>query len=300
MSFLDKYRLPLFEGEGAGSGGAAAGSAGSTSGGGANPWHHGIDAGIMGHWQNKGYDLSDPGKVAVEATKAAMHAQSLLGVPKEQIVRLPADANDEAGWRGVYSRLGVPADAKEYDLAGIKFANGDEIEAGFSDTMRAALHKARVTKEMAPEVVKAVVKFMDDADSAEATARTAKIETERAALKRDWGQNFDLNRLHAMEGAKRLGVSPETVAQLEQQVGYAQVMEMFRRVGAGTREDTFVEGARTRPDGLPATMAGAKQMLAEKQADPAWVQRLFAKDPTTLREFQNLTKLATGLTDEAA
>lgn len=301
MKLFEKYLEPLRDAEGGGGGGAADGSGGGTNGGGGNPWHHGVDAAILGHWQNKSYDLSDPGKIAIEATKGHLEAQSKLGIPANQLLRLPADASDEAGWKGVYAKLGVPADAKEYDFAAIKYANGNPLEESLVDTMRAALHGARVSKDRATDVIKAVVKLRDDASAGEGTERAAKLESERATLKRDWGNNYDFNHLKAMEGARRLGVDAAAIQQLEQQLGYSKVMEMFRKVGAGTSEDAFVEGARTRPDGLPATREGAAAMLKEKMADTeGWAKRLMAGDPQAKREFKDLTKLATGLTEEAA
>src|SRR5690242_976648 len=99
MNLLEKYLLPLHEGEGAGSGGAASpggqggpGSAGAA----AAPWHQGIDPLIIGHWQNKGYDLADPGKVALEATKQARELERHFGVPADQLIKLPKDTADEA------------------------------------------------------------------------------------------------------------------------------------------------------------------------------------------------------------
>lgn len=283
--------------DGAGSGngsGSPASPAGGGNGGAGNPWHHGIDAELIGHWQNKGYDLGDPAKIAIEATKAARAAERHLGVSADQILRLPKDANDEAGWNGVWRKLGVPEMPEEYDFSSIKHSNGEALDPAFVDTMRAGLLAARVPKDKAAEIIKAAVRFTDDGDMADSIEFNAKLDAERATLKRDWGQNFEYNRLKAMEGARRAGVDPATVAMIEKQIGYSKVMELFRKIGTGTSESTFVDGSRVTPDGLPATREGAKAVQKDKFNDPAWVKRLFDKDPQTLREFQNLSKLTTG------
>src|SRR5262245_39394754 len=175
--WITRHR-PVFAPEGGAAGGAAGdgGQAAAAAAGAAPPWHAGVDQELVGHWQNKGYNLDDPKNIAIEATKQARELQKHFGVPADQILRLP-NATDEAGWKTVHQRLGMPAEAKDYDFSAIKFADGTDLEAGFVDTMRTALHKAHVAKDAAPEVVKAVVKFLADADSAEAADLTAKLGT---------------------------------------------------------------------------------------------------------------------------
>src|SRR4029077_19264996 len=121
--------------------------------------------------------------------------ESHLGVPADRLIRLPKDASDTAAWQGVHQRLGVPKDAKEYDFGGIKFADGTELEQSFTDSMRGALHKANVSKEVAGDLVKAVIKYFDDADAAEKTTRTSSLEAEKATLLKSWGQSAEQNRL---------------------------------------------------------------------------------------------------------
>jgi hypothetical protein len=131
------------------------------------PWYEGkADAETIGHWDNKGWKKDDPAAIAIEATKAARELQKHFGVPADQLLKLPKDSADDAGWKAVYSRLGVPSEPKEYDFSGVKFKDGTELEAAFSDTMRAALHSARVPKDKASTVVKAVVDYLDGADAA--------------------------------------------------------------------------------------------------------------------------------------
>jgi|SRR5882672_4714245 len=261
------------------------------------PWHQGVDAETLGFWQNKGYDLADPKTFATKITEQYRNAERHLGVPADQLLRLPKDATDQDGWKTVHQRLGVPKEAKDYDLAGIKFGDGTELEAGFVDGMRTALHQAAVSKDKAPEVVKAVIKYLDDADKAETDTRTTKLNEQKETLKKSWGPKHDENLLAAKQGARRLGVEPETVAELEKLVGYDKVMEMFRKVGAGTSEDTFHEGRTT---GSPPTADSAKARLDELQNDAAWRTRLFAGDATANREFIALTEQIVGISAAAA
>lgn len=252
-------------------------------------WHEGkADADTIGYWQNRGLKLDDPGTLALEMTKAAREAQRFVGAPPERLIRLPEKADDEAGWKSVYQRLGAPADAKDYDFSAVKHADGTVPAQALIDTIRATAANLNVAKDKAPDLAAAVVKHLDGVKAETTAANAAKLATEKAALAQSWGPNAEMNRLQAMQGAKRLGVDPETVARLEQEVGYAKVMEMFRKIGAGTSEDTFVDGGG---NNTAVTRESAQARLNELTADNAWGKRLLAGDAAAKREFDSLTQL---------
>src|SRR6185369_761088 len=77
----------------------------------ATPWYQGkVDAETIGHWDNKGWKKDDPIAVAIEASKQARELQRHFGVPADQLLKLPKDTTDEAGWRAVRQRLGAPGE----------------------------------------------------------------------------------------------------------------------------------------------------------------------------------------------
>jgi hypothetical protein len=255
-------------------------------------WHEGkLDADLIGHAQNAGWKIDDPAALAAEAVKAHREARKFIGVPENQLLRLPADAKDEAGWNSVWQRLGVPKDPKEYDFSAVKRADGTAIDEAFADTIRQTAATNRIPKDAATAFAQSVVKHIEGQRASEAAEKTAKINAERAELAKSWGPNADLNKLTAMQGAKRLGVSPEDITALENVVGYSKVMEMFRKIGAGTSEDTFVEGKGS----TPTTAASAQARLTELQADKGWVDRLFKGDAAARREHDNLISQITGV-----
>lgn len=261
--------------------------------GGGTPWHQGVDTAVVAAWQNKGIDLADPKVALSKMWEQYSNLEKHMGVPADRLVRLPKDAADEEGIKAFRQKLGVPNEAKDYDFAGIKRADGADVDAALSDTMRGALHKAGVPKDAAPEVIKAVVKHLDDTRAADDTARASKLAEQKGELQKSWGPKHDENLLAAKQGARRLGVEHETVAALESLIGYDKVMEMFRKVGAGTSEDTFHTAGRSGADGAP-TADTAKARLDELRNDPAWRTRLFAGDATAKREFYTLTEQIAG------
>lgn len=294
MLRMSRWTLPfraqvLSEGEGGGGGGGGGGGA-------ADAWHKGIEAETVGFWQNKGLDISDPKALSIKLTEQYRAAEKHIGAPADRILRLPEKADDAAGWSAVHERLGMPKEAKDYDLSGVKFSDGKELEAGFIDSMRAALHGARVPKDAAPTVVTAVVKYMEDANSAAAAINKSKGDAEKATLAKNWGTNFDFNHLKAIEGARRLGISPEGVKLMEGQVGYSAVMEAMRKIGVGTTEATFVErGAGSGANGIvPTTREGAISRRAALMEDKAWGKRYISGDVQAKQEMDALNTLIDG------
>ncbi len=207
------------EGDAAAVATAAAAAAAAAS----KPWYQGVegvDQEMVGHWTNAGWITKSAAEVAREATKSWKNAEKYVGVPPDQLLRLPKDVKDEAGWKGVWERLGKPKDAKEYDFAAIKFTDGTELDEGFVNLMRDASYRFNLPKDTAAAITQEFVKYLDGAETTEAAEKTAKLAEQKAALKKNWGPNEAANMFVAQRAATALGVPPETVAALEGVIGY--------------------------------------------------------------------------------
>lgn len=255
-------------------------------------WHAGIDGELMGHAQNKGWKLDDPKIAFATAVTEHRKLQSHFGVPAEQLLKLPKDQADEAGWKQVYTRLGVPEDAKGYDFAGVKFADGKDLDAGFADTMRAALLGAHVPKDRAADVVKAVVKFMDGTSAEDAAVKAGKLAEEKTALAANWKANEAANKFIAQQAATKLGIAPETVAALEGVVGYKAIMEMFHKIGTAIGEAKFVSSEGNNGGIMSRDQAVARK--SELMSDKAWGDRYIKGGPPERREMQSLNVIIAG------
>lgn len=256
-------------------------------------WHDGVDAEVKGFWQNKGLPLDNPKEFGLKLTELYRGAEKFIGAPPDQLVKLPkADAKPE-DIRAFYERLGAPKDAKEYDFATVKHADGSEISAGLADSLRAESFARGLKKDDATALAAAVVKSLDSEKSTQKTVADAKLTDEKAKLAKDWGANFEFNRLKAMEGVRRSGISPEGVAALESQIGYAAVMDHFRKIGSSTAEDIFVERGHG-SNGQVTTREGAIARRAELKADKAWAARYLSGDQTAKREMDQLNMMIDG------
>lgn len=278
-------------------GDAGTGGAGGTGGtGGTAPWYQGVtgaDSEMVGTWTNKGWHTKSAPEVAIEATKAYQAAQKFVGAPADELLRVPKDVADEAGWNKVWSRLGKPADAKEYDFTGIKNADGTPRVDAFTDFMRAQAFALNMPKEAAASLAAKMAKFNDDAATTSATERAAAVATEKTELTKNWGANFEANKFVATQAAKALGVDPATVSALEGVIGYAKVMEMFRNIGTKIGEDKFVSGGGAGGNGV-MTKDQAVARKAELMADKEWTKSYLNRDAAKMREMTALNTMIVG------
>lgn len=270
---------------------AGAGAAGDA--GGAAQWFDGYDAETKGYIQNKGLDKKTPAEAFLEVSKFHREAEKFVGAPANEMVRLPKDPNS-LEWKNVWERLGKPKEVKEYDLSSVKRAGDKALDGPLADTFRNAAFNANLPKEAAVRVAAEVVKHLDAQDSAKAAVDADKLAGEKAALKANWGNNEAANMVIAAGAAKALGVSPEQVQVLENTIGYAKVMEMFRNIGTKIGEDRFVHSSAPGGTGVMTR----DQAQAEKKAlmnDDAWVKRYNAGGTEEKRKMLSLNSIITGV-----
>lgn len=262
------FSTPLYD---AASEGAAAAAAAA---GAAKPWYEGADPELVGHITNKGWKDKPVNEVALDAVKSHREAERLIGAPASQLVRLPTDPTDEVGWNSVWQRLGAPANGKEgYDFSSIKNEKGEAVVSPVIDRVREVAATLKLPKETATRLATELVKFDNERTNETKAQNEVRLAEGRAALQKNWGTNFEVNKIVAQSAAAKLGVAPEAVAALESVVGYDKVMEMFRTIGTKIGEAKFI-GA-TGDDANPGVMSvdQAKARLAELKGDTEWSKR---------------------------
>jgi hypothetical protein len=274
----------------------------------ATTWYQGIDADLLGHANNKGWKLDDPKTAFETAAKAHREAQSKLGVPAEELLRLPRANASEGDIKSFRSKLGVPAEPKDYDLSGIKFA-GSDLDQGFADSLRRGLYEAGVPKDNAQAAIKPVLKYLEDQEVEENAVMTAKVSKEMEDLNRSWGVNKDRNEFIAKSFLSKLalaaGVDATTATAAWDAlskvggVGAAAAMKMLLEGGIRTGEDRYVSGGAPGSN-MPLSREGA---LARLQAikgndintgDVDFKKRLAAGNQAAKDEWKALHQVAFG------
>lgn len=265
-------------------------------------WYDGIDVAaagfantgeFKGYLENRGWD-KDSKAAIVGAIKAHREAEKHIGIPVNQIIRLPKDASDQAGWNDLRAKLGVPADEKGYDFAGVKFKDGTDIDEGFRTELGKALLEANVSKDRAGNVASRLVKFMEAQDAAVEAQTTAALAQEKQTLQANWGNHYQANMLLAQRAFEGLGgkdKAGEVIAALEKTVGYAKVMDFMRNIGSQMKEDPFVSTIMRQNGGGPMSADQARATLNDRMRDAAWCKKLDDGDLATRTEFDNLTRM---------
>jgi hypothetical protein len=239
----------------------------------AKPWYDGADTETVGYLENRGLNGKDAKTVAFEAIKSHREAEKLIGVPTNELLRLPKVASDEAGWKKVWTALGAPADGK-YDFSTVKKADGTPADQSFLDDFTAAAAKLHLPKDAAVSLAQDVLKLQEKQGAATAAIATDNLNKERALLDKNWGKDKEANLFIAKAAVVKLGLDPEIINALEKTAGYAKTMDFLRDIGTRIGEDKFVSGGASGHRVM--TKDQASEQLATLKADTAWTKRYMA------------------------
>lgn len=256
------------------------------------PWYQGVqgvDDALIGRLQTRGWDKKTPTEVAVEAVRAHTEAERLIGAPASEVVRLPKAGADPKEWDAVWQRMGKPVEAKGYDLTNVKFKDGTALDSEFSGWLQNLAHKNHLPVSAAQAIAAEMVGFFEAQDAKDTGDLGAKLAVEKDNLAKSWGPNANANLIIAQNAVKALGVDKAAVDAFEGQVGYAAVMEMFRKIGKAIGEDRFIQSAGNRNQ--PMTREEAQ---AQKQAlmnDKLWVDKYQKGDREAREQMLNLNKI---------
>jgi hypothetical protein len=302
------FRSPEGDGTGAGGGaggqGGQGGAAGSQGGGGGQQatWYQGIDEQYLGLAKNKGWKIDDPKEAFLSAAKAYDAAQGKFGVPPEELIRVPKVNAAPEDIKAFRQKLGVPKEAKEYDLSGVKFAGAD-LEEGFATALRNGLLEAGVTKDNAATVIKPVLKWLEDSDAEENAVLTTKVTKEKDDLDRSWGANKDKNEFIAKSFLGKLATAAgipaaDAVAAWDALskiggVGAAAAMKLLLAGGIATGEDRYVDGG-ARGSNMPLSREGALARIDALKKDAEFTKKLQSGSVTAQEEWHGLHLIAHG------
>lgn len=270
----------------------------------AKPWYDGkLDTDVIGYLQNKGLDPNDPAKLALGLIPQYRNVEKLVGVKPEDLVRWPKDVGDTDNWNNVHTRLGVPKEAKDYDLSTVKRADGTEIDSVLADTIRASLLKAKTAKEAGPEIAKDFVKYIDDKAKSDLAEVTATVQAQQKALNDNWGTNREANMFIAKAALEKLGqasgLTPEQIKSgwdaitTTGGIGASYAMQMLLTAGKRMGEDRYVAGGQGGSPELMSRESAAAEIETLKR-DTQFGERLKKGDTEASKKWRSLHAVAFG------
>lgn len=265
-------------------------------------WYSSFDPETQAYLTGRGLADKDPAEAFLDAAKAHREAQAYIGVPKEQLLKLPkADAPPEE-WDAVYERLGYSKDAEAYKLDTLKRADGTDVDDGFKDFVRAQATELKLSPAAAAKLGEAALKFQEGSTATQTAAQTEAATKAMEQLKNSWGPNFEANKViadnayAAMMTAAGFDQTKMTAAiqKLGETAGRAETMQMLLAIGQKLGEDKFVGGGGPEGGLGPRNAEQAVARINELKADSTFTKRWLEGGAAEAKEMENLHKLAYG------
>ena len=242
-------------------------------------WHTGFKDDVKSYATGKGW------KNAESAVESYQQLEKHLGVPKEQILQLPADFGDQKAMDAVYDRLGRPKTAAEYGFKG--------ADENFDKWAKDTFHKAGVTSNQAKSIMEALNAYdttentrLDETFKSDSLQKTSDLKTK-------WGNAYDQNVNVARAAATQFGLTPEIVGKLEAGMGFAKTMDLLHSIGSKLGEGKFIDSNGNLPGGILAP-SQAQQKIESLIKDKAWSTKYMNGDIEARREMENLNKMVVG------
>lgn len=243
-------------------------------------WYSGIqDETLRGLAELKGWDSPD------KALTSYRNLEKLTGVPADQLLKIPSK-EDTAGWAELNKKFGwaPPDDAKDYN---IEVPEGQD--AGYAERIRGVFKEIGLPKEMGEKLAKANNAVLAEMIKAEDDAFNAKAAADMAALKAEWGGEFDKLDQLARRAAKEYGLDQSTLELMEDFLGPAGAARFWAKIGSKMGEAAFVDG---KVDSLgPMTPDAAKARVHQLGGDKEWFARLNAGGVKEKQEWAMLQSI---------
>ena len=170
--------------------------------------------------------------------------------PEPFLKELPS-AEDKEGWAAVYAKLGRPENADGYELP---VAEGDTGE--FAKTTSQWMHEAGLSKQQAHALATQWNAHQAAQAEAQQAAITQQVAQDMAAMKQQWGANFDANSA-IVRSAVNTFAPPEFIEMLDKSglINSPVIANMFLKIGAAIGEDKSVTATKSSPLGGESDLA---------------------------------------------
>ncbi|MFP3799445.1 hypothetical protein [Paraburkholderia sp. SIMBA_027] len=186
----------------------------------------------------------DAAAAAAAATAAQESAPSFLETLGDADLKAYAESKGyksaaEAikAFRDAETANAAPAKAEDYKLP-VPEGQSDELAKAASTWF----HEAGISQAAAEALVTKFNAHVAGLNEAAELAQKQQGEQQMAALKTEWGTQYDKNVELGRQALHQFGIPAETVSKLEKQVGAAQILKTFSQIGAALGEGTLNPG----------------------------------------------------------
>lgn len=213
-------------------------------------------------------------------------ASTTPAAPETSTQTLTFDPAKPETFEAIYKALGRPEKADGYEFQLPEGTPGDDlILNGFRDIA----HKSGLGTAQAKALYEW---YAGEAGRISQEAQEASIKASQeqaAALKKEWGANWDANLASAQQAARYAGLDEGAIDALQKAIGYDKTLKLLSKFGEPLREGSFVGG---KSGGGFATPEAARAELQRLNNDSDFVTRLMKGDKSALDQRASLAKIA--------
>ena len=173
--------------------------------------------------------------------QAMTQQQTQTESPPEPFLKEIPGADDKEAWSSLYAKLGRPESADGYELP---VPEGDTGE--FAKTASQWMHEAGLSKQQAQAIGSKWNEFQAAQVKAHQESIQKQAETDMAAMKQQWGAEFDANSA-VVRSAVNTFAPPEFVEMLTNSglINNPVITNMFLKIGKAIGEDRAVESPKS-------------------------------------------------------
>ncbi len=225
-------------------------------------WYEGFEDVSIGTAQNKGW------KGPEDVIKSYRELEKFKGANEDQLLRIPDDPDDEDGWSKFYGKLGRPESAEGYKF---EMPEGLDVDQEFLSAFKEQAFAVGLNNEKAGKIVEWWNAVQAESTTAAAEQKELDQNTELATLKKEWGTGYDESAELGRRAATHFGVDPETLDQLEDTMGTAKLLKLFKNIGDSISEDKMVSSEPSDRFGYTVEQAKADKegLMDALMSDPA-------------------------------
>ncbi|MFQ5471539.1 MAG: hypothetical protein ACE5FA_01460 [Dehalococcoidia bacterium] len=210
--------------------------------------------------------------------KEHVNVQKLIGVDK---IAAPREDWGDEEWGQLFSRLGRPDSAEDYDLGEIERPKDIPWDEGFEKTMMGAMHTAGLTTQQVQKLFGSYIESIQGQWTAAQGDVERQTQEQLFALRTELGKSFDSHVDYARRAIRyAAGDGYEELANLQLASGgrlgdHPAVIKAFAKIGSSMGEDGLVGKKQTR---MTLNPAEAQQEIQRLRMDEGFMKAYLSGD----------------------
>ena len=224
-----------------------------------------------------------------KALKSYRDLERLKGVPADRLVTLPGEEASPEEWRDVYTKLGAPETADQYE---INIPPEVPLSQDRVNSFKNLAHELGLTKTQVQKLAEWDTNLMSEVQTQASEATDTQRQQEMQSLKKEWGAAYDQNIKVARAAARQFGASEEILDAMESAVGLHETLKFMHKVGAALSEDSF-ETSEDRNGGFNVmSPAQANQKINDLMMDPEFKKKYLSGSKSHIQQINALQEMA--------